>query len=57
MSIVSCRYTIIYVILRKNNSDENMLEVEEEDEIGVSTPTVAEEKPEEQSEEAETKEE
>jgi len=37
MSIISSGYTIIYVILRKKNSDENMLEVEEEEEEAETT--------------------
>lgn len=36
LSIMSSGYTILYVILRKKNTDENMLEVEEEEEIGMS---------------------
>ena len=41
MAIVSCGYTILYVILRKKTTEENMLEVKEE-----KKEVVAEEKPE-----------
>jgi len=50
LSIMSCGYTILYVILRKKTSDEDMLEVKEEEE----KKPVVEEKPEEK-EEAEEK--
>ena len=55
LSIMSCGYTIMYVILRKKTTDENMLEVEEEEERIMEE---AEEKPEKSEEEqAEEKEE
>jgi hypothetical protein len=50
LSIVSCGYTILYVTLRKKNTDENMLEVEEEEEP-IESPAVETEEPEKESEE------
>jgi len=52
LSIMSSGYTILYVILRKKNTDENMLEVEEEEEMEMSVAEEPEE-PEEAKESAE----
>jgi hypothetical protein len=56
LSMMSCGYTILYVILRKKTTDENMLEVEKEEEsrMGVEEKT---EEPEEEPEKPEEKEE
>ena len=51
LSIISSGTTILYVILRKKTTDEDMLEVEEEEEIGLSTVSTAEEPAEEPTEE------
>jgi len=51
LSIVSCGYTIIYVALRKKTTDENMLEVEEEEEMEMSAPEEPTEPEKESSEE------
>jgi hypothetical protein len=57
LSITSSGYTILYVILRRKTTDENMLEVEEEEErrMDIEEPAEEQEKPEEpeKAEEAE----
>jgi hypothetical protein len=57
LSITSSGYTILYVILRRKTTDENMLEVEEEEErrMDIEEPAEEHEKPEEpeKTEEAE----
>jgi hypothetical protein len=57
LSITSSGYTILYVILRRKTTDENMLEVEEEEErrMDIEEPAEEQEKPEEpeKTEEAE----
>ena len=58
LSIISSGYTVLYVILRKKNTDENMLEVEEEEEIEMSSveePAETEESTEEEEESTEEK--
>ena len=62
LSIMSCGYTILYVILRRKTTDENMLEVEKEEETGIGARKEEEEKAEseiageaEESKEAEEK--
>jgi hypothetical protein len=54
LSIMSCGYTILYVILRRKTTDENMLEVEKEEETGMGMQAEEEEKKEEQEEKAES---
>ena len=49
LSILSSGYTIIYVILRRKTTDENMLEIEEEEEM-ISPVEEPEEEPEEETE-------
>jgi hypothetical protein len=57
LSIASCGYTTLYVILRRKTTDENMLEVEKEEEVGVSkTAEEAEGKAEKPEEDAESEE-
>ena len=59
LSIMSCGYTILYVILRKKTTDEDMLEAKEEEEarpVVEEKPEEAEEKPEEPEEEEEAEE-
>lgn len=53
LSIMSSGYTILYVILRKKTTDENMLDVEEEDEFVIDTEEIPEEQTEEEQEEEE----
>ena len=57
LSISSSGYTILYVILRRKTTDENMLEVEKEEEtrMDIEEPAEEQEKPEEpeKAEEAE----
>ncbi|MFC1715308.1 hypothetical protein ACFL6S_16685 [Candidatus Poribacteria bacterium] len=53
LSIISSGTTILYVILRKKTSDEDMLEVEEEEEMDLGTADEPEEETAEKSAEAE----
>jgi len=52
LSMISSGYTILYVILRKKTTDENMLEVEEEEEMGTSIADKSAEEPAESEEES-----
>ncbi|MDQ1328305.1 MAG: hypothetical protein QG641_1590 [Candidatus Poribacteria bacterium] len=50
LSVMSCGYTIIYVILRKKTTDENMLELSQEEPVEEQTTQSDEQKAEESTE-------
>jgi hypothetical protein len=55
LSMISSGYTILYVVLRKKTTDENLLDVEEEEEMRPDVEEKAEEETEEAEEESEEK--